>query len=152
MASHISLKGLITKGQFTLYSALIEKLTFFIFFVYLARKTSIANYGTVVTVFAFANILANFFEFGFGPYFQREAAVNNEKLEEELQAAISFKITSLPFFFAILISYFNFSVFTDIITLIIIGLTIFIFFVNSIFTSICYGKNLYSDSFRIFPF
>ncbi|MGB8318139.1 MAG: oligosaccharide flippase family protein [Ignavibacteriaceae bacterium] len=143
----ISLKKLITRGQFTLYSALTEKFTFFILFVYLARKTSVENYGTIVAVFAFANILANFFEFGFGPYFQREAAHNNVNLNEELKTAISFKLSSFPFFIAIIIIYFLFSNFNDIVTLVIIGTTIFILFINSIFTSILYGRNLYSNSF-----
>lgn len=147
MSANISIKKLIKRGQFTLYSALIEKFTFFIFFVFLARKTSVESYGSIVAIFAFSNILANFFEFGFGPYFQREASINNTKLNEELQTAITFKIISLPFFFAIIISYFNFTHIKDTLILIVIGLTIFVFFINSIFTSILYGKNLYSNSF-----
>ena len=146
MSANISIKKLIKRGQFTLYSALIEKFTFFIFFVFLARKTSVESYGSIVAIFAFSNILANFFEFGFGPYFQREASINNTKLNEELQTAITFKIISLPFFFAIIISYFNFTHIKDTLILIVIGLTIFVFFINSIFTSILYGKNLYSNS------
>ena len=148
MKSNISIRNLIAKGQFPFYSALIEKFTFFIFFVFLARKTSVEDYGSIVAIFAFTNILANFFEFGFGPYFQREAATNNEKFNEELQTAISFKLISFPFFITIIFFYFTFSHVIDVPTLLIIGITIFIFFVNSIFSSILFGKNLYFKSFQ----
>ncbi|MEJ2618014.1 MAG: hypothetical protein P8Z35_23865, partial [Ignavibacteriaceae bacterium] len=83
MSSSISIKKLITRGQFTLYSALTEKFTFFIFFVYLARKTSVENYGTIVAIFAFSNIVSYFFEFGFAPYFQREASTESNELNKE---------------------------------------------------------------------
>ena len=143
----ISIKKLITKGQYTLYSALIEKFTFFVFFVYLARKTSVANYGTVVAVFAFANILSYFFEFGFAPYFQREASTENGKLNEEIRTALSFKLFSLPFFLLAIVFYFSFSHSDDLVIFFIIGITVLLLTTNSIFTRILYGRNLYSSSF-----
>ena len=147
MKSRISIKKLITRGQFTLYSALTEKLTFFIFFVYLARKTSVENYGTIVAIFAFSNILANFFELGFGPYFQREASIENNDLNKELSTAISFKLFSFPFFLSAIVIYFFFSQSNDLPVFLIIGITIFLLTFNSIFTRTLYGKNLYSKSF-----
>ena len=145
--SNISIKELVAKGQYTLYSSLTEKLTFFIFFVYLARKTSIENYGTVVAIFAFSNILSYLFEFGFAPYFQRESSVDNRKLNEEIQAAISFKLYTFPFFLTAIIIYSFFSYSNDLLIILVIGTTIFLLSINSIFTSILYGKNLYSYSF-----
>ena len=143
----ISLKKLITRGQFTLYSALTEKFAFFIFFVYLARKTSVQNYGTIVAIFAFSNILSSFFEFGFAPYFQRETSIESNELNKEIQTAISFKLFSFPFFLSAIVINFLFSHSSDFLIFLIIGITIFLLAFNSIFTRILYGKNLYSKSF-----
>ena len=147
MKSRISIKKLITRGQFTLYSALTEKLTFFIFFVYLARKISVENYGTVVAIFAFTNILSYLFEFGFAPYFQREASIESNHLNEEIQTAISLKLFSFPFFLLTIAIYFFFSHANDFLIFLIVGITIFLLAFNSIFTGTLYGKNLYSNSF-----
>ncbi len=144
---NVSIKGLIAKGQYTLYSALIEKLTFFVFFVYLARRIELVEYGSIVTAFAFANILTNFFELGFGPYFQRETSSNNIALKEEVETALAFKLFILPFFITLLFVYNIFFYKGDTILLLIIGTSIYFFSLNLIFTSILYGKNLYSKSF-----
>ena len=91
MPKTVSIQSLLKKGQYSFYIALAERGVFFIIFIYFARILNIAEYGLVMTTFSFANILSSFFEFGFAPYFQREAATHSKSIEEELNNVLGFK-------------------------------------------------------------
>ncbi len=87
-----SIGSLVARGQYTAYAAVIEKFSFFLFFVALARRLGVAEYGGIVAVFALCNVLQSFFECGFHFYFQREAAARNPSLAAEFRSALLFRL------------------------------------------------------------
>ncbi len=61
-----------------LFTQVIDKLFYFVFWTLLARSLSPDNYGSIIIVFAFANLMAVIFGFGFPVHIQREAAISRD--------------------------------------------------------------------------
>jgi O-antigen/teichoic acid export membrane protein len=146
MQSTISLRGLFARGQFALYTAVAEKAAYFAVFVCLARISSVANYGIITAVFAFANILAAFFELGLAPYFQREAAAQRPDLERKLHSALGIRILLLLPFFGIAYLYFAGTGRSILVFLIV--LIVSLGSVGGIFSRLLYGQNKYAAAFK----
>ena len=140
---------LIKRGQFVFYTSVLEKLIYFFVFIFLARKFSVAEYGSIISVFVFANIIITLFELGFGNYFQRKTASDNNNLSEEVNSALAFRAIA---YFIVLISailYFP-KDFNSILTSAIIVSAIFIFSTNWVIIKIYYGLNQYRFVFNWF--
>ena len=140
---------LIKRGQFVFYTSVLEKLIYFFVIIFLARKFSVAEYGSIISVFVFANIIITLFELGFGNYFQRKTASDNNNLSEEVNSALAFRAIA---YFIVLISailYFP-KDFNSILTSAIIVSAIFIFSTNWVIIKIYYGLNQYRFVFNWF--
>jgi O-antigen/teichoic acid export membrane protein len=148
MQTTISLKNLLTNGQYSFYSTLAEKSIFFIVFMYFARTFSIAEYGSIAVTFSFANILSSFFEFGFAPYMQREAASRTNTLEEQLNSILGFKIFTFILYALLTILYFYSVSSVTSLSLLIIATTVYIFGISGIFSRTLFGFNQYFQSFK----
>ena len=148
MPKTVSIQSLLKKGQYSFYIALAERGVFFIIFIYFARILNIAEYGLVMTTFSFANILSSFFEFGFAPYFQREAATHSKSIEEELNNVLGFKIVSFFLYGILTVLYFIY-IGTDIpLSVAIVATTIYVFGISGIFSRTLFGLNQYVNSFK----
>ena len=152
MQTTLSLKYLLTKGQYSFYITLAEKSIFFIVFMYFARSLSVAEYGSITVTFSFANILSSFFDFGFAPYFQREAASRTKTIEEQLNSALGFKILTFILYALLTILYFHSMSSVTSLSLLVIATTIYIFGISGIFSRTLFGFNQYFQSFRALIF
>ncbi len=66
LIAHIKdLTNLFMKGRYVLFANMLEKVSFFLLFLIIARTYSKDVYGNVVALFALFNILMSFFDFGF---------------------------------------------------------------------------------------
>ena len=138
---------LIYKGQYTLYSTVLEKGTFFLLFVLLARGLNPQEYGLIIIIFTFANILSAIFEFGLSSYFQREAAAKAINLQTKLQTALVVKGTCYLFYLLIVVAYYSTNSAIDILSAVIIATGIYLLLLNTIFIKILYGLDLFAKSF-----
>ena len=85
------LSGLVKRGQFVLHLSLLDKLIYFIIFIFLARSFSPGEYGFFISIFAFGNIVVTFSELGFANYFQRKIASDLENLSEEFNSVFTYR-------------------------------------------------------------
>ncbi len=67
---------ILKENKYILFTQIIDKIFYFLFFTILARTFNLNYYGSLVIVFAFANLIIVLFSFGFPIYLQREAAYN----------------------------------------------------------------------------
>ena len=139
--------GLVRKGKFFFYAVIVEKGVYFLVYVYLARVTTVAQYGELMATFVFANILNAVFEFGFAPYIQREAASKASSLTKQLGVVTLFKLVGfLPYaFFTIL--YFLIAGTTNPAAVILISLALYISNIGRIFSGVFFGLDRYNNSF-----
>jgi O-antigen/teichoic acid export membrane protein len=68
------LKSYFDSGKYIFLFNLLERLTFFAFYISIARYVDKEIYGFIVTVFTFTNIIATIFDFGIPIYLHRESA------------------------------------------------------------------------------
>ena len=127
--------------------ALIEKGVYFLVFVYFARTTDVKEYGIFVAVFAFANILNSFFEFGFGSYFQRETASKQISINEEFNVALGFRIIAFTVYIIFTFFYYFYTNIPISSVVVLISCIIYLTGFSSLLSQILYGLNRYEDSF-----
>lgn len=118
-------KSIFENSKYLILSSIIDKFFYFLFFVVIARKTSIENYGIIVTYFATTFILLQLTEFGLNNYVQKFTATSKLDYEKfsnifSLRLFFSIIIFSVPFlfynkihlsffFFLLLLSFFQYS-------------------------------------------
>lgn len=130
--------SLAKRGQFVFYMSFLEKLIYFIIFIFLARKFSISQYGFIISIFAFGNILVTMFELGFGNYFQRKIASDRSNLSEEVNSVLVFRLASYFIIIFLAVLYFPKN-FVNLALVVTIISTIFLFSTNWILIKIFYG-------------
>jgi O-antigen/teichoic acid export membrane protein len=135
-------------GFYVLLINVLEKAAFFLIFLLFARVFDLREYGKIITVFAFSNILNSVFEFGFPFYFQREAATNIGSAGQEMGTVISFKLVLYGVFLPIPILYFYFNVNADSLTVLILATAIYLFSIGSLLNSILFGLRDYRKAFH----
>jgi len=140
---------LIKRGQFVFYTSVLEKLIYFFVFVFLARKFSVAEYGSIISVFVFANIIVTLFELGFGNYFQRKTASDDSNLSEEVNSVLTFRFVSYLVILTSAFLYFPKDLINPVLVAIIIT-ALFIFSTNWILIKIFYGLDQYRSVFYWF--
>jgi O-antigen/teichoic acid export membrane protein len=148
MTKTVSIRSLLNKGQYSFYIALAEKGVFFIIFMYFARTLNVAEYGMVMISFTVANILSSFFEFGFAPYFQREAATHSNSIEEELNSVLGFKVVAFFLYGLLTVLYFTYIGTDTPLSVALVATTIYVFGISGIFSRTLFGFNQYVDSFK----
>ena len=144
--------NLIQEGKYVLFSNLLERITFFVVFIVLARSLPKNIYGFITAIFVFSNILYSFFDFGLPFYFQREFAVSNNNLKKELGSILRLKIYLFLLYVIFVLLYFKGEIFENTSLILIISISIYIFGTNSLFNSILLGKKLYKTSFFLMVF
>ncbi|HKI78398.1 MAG TPA: oligosaccharide flippase family protein [Ignavibacteriaceae bacterium] len=135
-------------GKYTFYNALLEKITFFILYAFLARHLEKELYGNVILVFTFSSIVYSFFELGLNSYFQRELTYKNVKTGLKIDQAIILRIISFILYISInfiyLIPKTNISFFSVLIILILV----FLLNINTFFSNIFYGLSDFKTPFK----
>lgn len=93
-----SISKIYKENQYILFSQIIDKIFYFIFFAILARTLNLQYYGSIVIVFTFANLVVVLFSFGFPIYLQREAAYNMSDSGDLFTRLFSFNLfLSVPY-------------------------------------------------------
>lgn len=134
-------------GQYVFAYSFLDKFTYFIFYLILARTIPQNEYGFIVTIFAFTSILQIIFDFGFPFYIQREIA-GKDKIQSKLNTLISFKILVFIIYLIIPIIYFQFiTVNKNIFLIIIISVMNYLAGINVLLNAVFYGKQFYKQSF-----
>ncbi len=137
-------------GQFVFAYSLLDKFTYFIIYLILARTLSQNEYGFIVTIFAFTNILQVVFDFGFPFYLQREAATKNN-IKSKLNTALAFKLLTFIIYLIIPIVYFksipNSSAISGLFLIIIISIINYFVGINGMLNAALYGNLYYKQSF-----
>jgi O-antigen/teichoic acid export membrane protein len=144
---NIQLIDTIKKGQYSFYTNVIEKISFFIFFVFLARVSSLNDYGNMIAVFALANILSYMLEFGFGAYLQRESSSDTNVLAGEYSIIVVAKIILFPLYLVICTVYIIVTNGAGIFIVFLVCTLIYVLNFNSTLNGILYGKSRYRESF-----
>jgi len=93
------------QGKYIFFYNIFERLTFFAFYISIARYVTKDVYGLIVSTFAFTNILASIFDLGFPFYIQRESATNRFSIQD-LSIVIILKIFLIVILLPIPLIYF----------------------------------------------
>ena len=81
-----------------LFTQIVDKLYYFVFWTLLARTFLPETYGSIIIVFTFTNLMATLFGFGLPIHIQRKAALNLQKGNEGLTSIFSANLLlSIPF-------------------------------------------------------
>ncbi len=135
------------RGIYILLSNILEKAAFFLIFLFIARLFSKDTFGLISASFAFANIVASIFEGGLNFYFQRESAVRNVNLNEELNNGFNLRLFLFVPYVLITGIYFHLTGSAYFYTSLFIALAVFAFSINNLFNAILFGRNEYKASF-----
>ncbi len=139
------LKSIWANGKYIFLYNIFERLTFFAFYISIARYVDKELYGLIVSAFAFTNILAAFIDFGFPIYIQREAASGKLRINQ-LTNTISFKLLLMIFFLPVPLVYFKGDIYISLI-IVLISLINFFYSILQILIFYLNGKNKFSISF-----
>lgn len=115
-----------------------ERITFFVFYLILARLLSVEKYGIIITVFAFINLLSPFLELGLPFLIQREIA-RNINIQDIFNSSLTLKIIVLPVYLILPLIYFNSRIASDLIIILFISIISYLINFNLFFQSIYYG-------------
>jgi O-antigen/teichoic acid export membrane protein len=130
------------KSKYVLYTQVIDKIFFFLFFLIIARAFSTQDYGTTIIIFSISNILLTIMQFGLPVYFQRQTASEKKINQAEFNISIIYGLAS--FVLSLVLTLFITSIYYDIklyLTVILIHTFAFSFYFISIFNSILLGMN-----------
>jgi len=139
------LKSYFDSGKYIFLFNLLERLTFFAFYISIARYVEQQTYGFIVSVFALTNIIATIFDFGIPFYIQRESATN-EDAKLSLYYSILIKLISILVLLPIPFLYFGLG--TEHWIIIIVSLINFFSPVNQVLIFYLNGKYLFKENFR----
>ncbi|KUG25112.1 membrane protein [hydrocarbon metagenome] len=138
--------NLVSKGQYTLYISVVEKVSYLIIFAILARVANTSEYGLIITIFAFSNILTAFLNLGLGINIQKEVSLIGEDINDILSNTFFIKLISFPIFIGIMFVYLN--VFLDVSNLfLIIPLAVYLASFQEILNRGLYGQTKFKQSF-----
>ncbi len=137
------------KGIYIFLSNILEKATFFVLFVLLARGFAIEMYGMIVASFAAANIIISIFESGYNFYLQRAVAAKDALISKTSNQIFTLRIYLLIPYLLLSFGYYHFSNIHLPIVYVLIILTIFIFSVNNLCNSIFFGSGRFKTSFLL---
>lgn len=143
----------ITDSKFILFQNVVDKISFFMIFLILARTLQNDTYGKIITVFTLCNSLAVIFNFGLPIYLQRLAAQSNNIIKNIYNYSLVLNILSFFLYMPLVIIFVNLF-FGDIefIIVLIIALTVYISFSASIPFGYLSGIKKYKSVFSIVLF
>ncbi len=127
------------------FNSVIDRGLFFLFYILLARRVDQTEYGLIISVFAFTNILQTIFDMGLPIYLQREIAAKKE-WQGDLNAAVILKLLTLIFFLPIPLIYFSSLSGVNSITVLTISLISFLWGISGTINAIFYGSDKFKES------
>lgn len=139
------LKEIWANSKYIFLYNIFERLTFFAFYISIARYVDKELYGLIVSAFAFINILAAFIDFGLPIYIQRETASGKLRIDQLINA-ISFKLLLMIFFIPVPLVYFKGDRYISLI-IVLISLINFIYSILQILIFYLNGKHKFAASF-----
>lgn len=101
-----SLKSYFVQGKYIFFYNILERLTFFAFYISIARYVDKELYGLIVSVSAFTNIIASIFDLGLPFFIQRESATNSIS-RQTLLNILSLKFILMIFLLPLPLIYFS---------------------------------------------
>lgn len=133
-------------GKYIFIFNIIERLTFFAFYISIARYVEQGIYGFIVSVFSLTNIIATIFDFGIPFYVQRESATT-ENTKLVLSYSLFIKVISVIVFLPLPFIYFitNLNYWSIIL---LISLINFFLPVNQVLISYLNGKYLFKENYQ----
>ncbi len=134
-----------THGKYIFLYNLFERLTFFAFYISIARYVEKDLYGLIVTVSAFTNIIASIFDFGLPFYIQRESAIGR-LTRKSLINIFSFKVVLIIFLLPFPLFYFS-GDYSYLKVIILISLVNFYHPLNQILVFYLNGKDKFEINF-----
>lgn len=139
-----SVKSYFNQGKYIFLYNVFERLTFFAFYISIARYVDKETYGLVVSVSAFTNILASIFDLGLPFYIQRESAIGRFG-EKILSKLIVLKLILIITLLPLPILYFLNE--QNLIIVLLISLINFYHPVNQILVFYLNGKGKFKENF-----
>jgi O-antigen/teichoic acid export membrane protein len=133
------------RGAFVLYNSILERGVFFFAYILIARWFSKPEYGLIITIFAFTNILQAFFDLGLPFYIQRETASELE-IKKKINSISFLKVISLPLFVLISLIYFINLIQIHLILILVICFITFGWGISNIINSVLYGYDEYKKA------
>lgn len=138
----------IKSGLFVFSNQLIERVVYLTLYIVLAHISSKNEYGIIITIFAFSNIIQILFDFGFPFYIQREIASDQECISK-LNTVFTIKYLSFPIVILIELVYLSFIRNINPVWVLVIGSSNFLQSINQIYSSVLYGKELYKEQIEV---
>ncbi len=122
----------VNESKYILFQNAVEKISFFLIFLIVARTLPNDDYGKIITVFTLSNSLAVVFNFGLPIYLQRLAAQRNSKIKEVYNTSLFLNLLSFLVYLPSVIFFANL-LFGNIefILVLIIALSVFISFASA---------------------
>jgi O-antigen/teichoic acid export membrane protein len=143
------LRDLFRNGRYIFLGTILERLSFFVAFVVIARTSAPEVYGIVVASFAFCNLTHTLFDAGLSIYFQRESSNPRKDLSSELSTALWSKVLSFVPYLAVTILYFVSQQSNAMLSTVLIAAVVFGFGIVSVLNAVMFGKSLYKESLLI---
>ncbi len=141
--------SLLKIGQYYFYISIIDRAISFFFFLAIAKRFSVEDYGQMVTVFVVSSIVLTIFDFGLQIYVQRESAIKNT-IDEILSSVLFIKTFSLFFYYLFVFTYL---LFTNpdipIYHILIISTISLLINISTLLSYVFYGKNKTKNVFII---
>lgn len=138
---------LISDGKFILFITLIERLVYFIFYVYTARSFDEWIYGNIVAAFAFANILYSLHELGLNTYIHRYVASRKDNLVFVLNNIFSLKLLTVIPYSVLTYLYIYYQNNKEPYLTALIAMVVFLIGLGHFLQSILFGKGKYKTNF-----
>lgn len=132
-------------GKYIFLYNIFERLTFFAFYISIARYIDKDIYGFIVAVFSLTNILATIFDLGIPFYIQRESAAGT-KAKLFLFQSIYLKLFSLLIFLPIPFLYFSQDINRWLI-IFLVSIIIFLALLNQILVAYLNGLNKFRENY-----
>lgn len=142
---------MIGEGRFLLYASLLERAFFFIFFLMLAKKYPVEEYGLLVTGFTIANVSAIIFDLGIPIHVQKEISSGRDP-RHIFPPVVSLNALLLPVFFAVslITGYFMYGI--PVITMLLISVPVFLFSVSNLLNKALAGKGDFRNQYMALLF
>lgn len=143
------LKNIINDSKFVFFTGIIEKITFFLFLLVIARLNAPQEYGNFAIISAFYAVLVPFFDLGLRYYLQREATNKDNDFQLIINKVISLKV--ILFFIFLFISIIYLHLFVKLNLMLVISYGLLIYLLNFILTinQLFYGLKRYDITFYI---
>ncbi|HOP49149.1 MAG TPA: oligosaccharide flippase family protein [Ignavibacteriales bacterium] len=136
-------------SKYVFLIGIIDKITFFLFFLTIARLNTEADYGKFIIITVFFNIISPIFDLGFKYFLQREAASNNEVFSYYVNIIFSLKVLFFIIYLFLGVFYLFILLKLQLLVIVIFGSLLFILNFIQLFNQIYYGLNEYYYPFKI---